>query len=206
MASSALPLIFPAAQLDDAWHGDGGIRLTAPLSPAVQLGADRIVAISTSIEPGRSEADRPSKNYPPPATVMSVILESVFLDMLDTDAAELRRMNQLIAEHPRSQELGLRRVEALVLRPSQDLGVMATEFEKELPRALRHIIRGLGSRDTNRSDMIATLLFQPLFIRRMIEVGERDGAQRAAEVGAFLGLDSDHPARTPAPAPERMAA
>lgn len=201
MASSALPLIFPAAQLGDAWHGDGGIRLTAPLSPAVQLGADRIVAISTSIEPGRSEADRPSTNYPPPATVLSVILESVFLDMLDTDAAELRRMNQLIAEHPRSQELGLRRVEALVLRPSQDLGVMATEFEQELPRTLRHIIRGLGSRDTNRSDMIATLLFQPLFIRRMIEVGERDGAQRAAEVGAFLGLDVDHPVHTPQPEP-----
>lgn len=205
MASSALPLVFPAAHLDNAWHGDGGIRLTAPLSPAVQLGADRIVAISTSIEPGRSEADRPSKDYPPPATVMSVLLESVFLDMLDSDAAELRRMNQLIAEHPRSHELGLRRVEALVLRPTRDLGVMATEFEKELPRTLRHIIRGLGSRDTNRSDMIATLLFQPMFIRRMIEVGERDGAQRAAEVGAFLGLDSNRPA-VAAPAPVRIAA
>jgi NTE family protein len=188
MASSALPLVFPAAQLDNAWHGDGGIRLTAPLSPAVQLGANRIIAISTSIEPGRSEADRPSKDYPPPATVMSVMLESVFLDMLDADATELRRMNRLIAEHPRSQELGLRRVDALVLRPSQDLGVMATEFENELPRTVRHFIRGLGSRDTNRSDMIATLLFQPRFIRKMIEVGERDGEQRAAEVGAFLGL------------------
>ena len=57
MASSSLPLIFPAAQLDEAWHGDGGIRLTAPLSPAINLGADRIIAISTSIEPGQSEAE-----------------------------------------------------------------------------------------------------------------------------------------------------
>lgn len=199
MASSALPLVFPAARLDNAWHGDGGIRLTAPLSPAVQLGADRVIAISTSIEPGRSEADRPSEDYPPPATVLSVMLESVFLDMLDADAAELRRMNRLIAEHPRSQELGLRRVEALVLRPSQDLGVMATEFEHELPRTLRHFIRGLGSRETNRSDMIATLLFQPRFIRKMIECGERDGALRAAEVGAFLGLAPDVPRQAPLP-------
>lgn len=193
MASSSLPLVFPAAQLAGHWHGDGGIRLTAPLSPAVQLGADRIIAISTSVEPGQCEADRPTEAYPPPATVLSVCLESVFLDMLDADAAELRRMNRLIAEHPRSQELGLRRVEALVIRPSQDLGVVASQFENELPRALRHIIRGLGSRDTNRSDMIATLLFQPMFIRKMIEIGERDGARRAEDIAAFLGMPRQAP-------------
>lgn len=187
MASSSLPLVFPAARLDGGWHGDGGIRLTAPLSPAVNLGADRIVAISTSVEPGHSKADRPTEDYPPPATVLSVLLESVFVDMLDHDACELRRMNRLISEHPRSAELGLRRVDALVLRPSQDLSVIASEFEHELPRTLRHIIRGLGSRETNRSDMIATLLFQPRFIRKMIEIGEHDGAARCDEIAAFLG-------------------
>jgi NTE family protein len=189
MASSSLPLVFPAAQLGEAWHGDGGIRLTAPLSPAINLGADRIIAVSTSTEPGQSEASRPTKEYPPPATVLSVMLESVFLDMLDSDAVELRRMNRLITEYPKCRELGLRRVDALILRPSQDLGVIATEFEQELPRALRHIIRGLGSQETNRSDMIATLLFQPRFINKMIEIGEQDGAMRAGEVAAFLKLN-----------------
>lgn len=207
MASSSLPLVFPAAQLENGWHGDGGIRLTAPFSPAVNLGADRIIAISTSIEPGHSEADRPLEDYPPPATVLSVLLESVFLDMLDSDAAQLRRMNRLIAEHPRSQELGLRRVEALVLRPSQDLSVIASEFEHELPRTLRHVIRGLGSRDTNRSDVIATLLFQPRFIRTMIEIGERDGERRREEIGAFLGLKPATASSTHAvAAPEPLAA
>ena len=193
MASSSLPLVFPAAQLGEAWHGDGGIRLTAPLSPAINLGADRIIAISTSTEPGQSEATRPTKEYPPPATVLSVMLESVFLDMLDSDATELRRMNRLVAEYPRCGELGLRRVDALVIRPSQDLGVIATEFEHELPRTLRHIIRGLGSQETNRSDMIATLLFQPRFIRKMIEIGESDGIKRAAEIAAFLNSHPDLP-------------
>lgn len=188
MASTSIPLVFPAAPLARAWHGDGGIRLAAPLAPAVQFGADRILAISTSVEPGRCEADRPKEDYPPPATVLSVMLDSVFIDMLDADAAELRRMNRLIAEHPRSKELGLRRVDALVIRPSQDLGVLATQFEDELPRAMRHIIRGLGSQDTNRSDLIATLLFQPLFIRRMLEIGEHDGAERSEEIAAFLGI------------------
>ena len=187
MASSSLPLVFPAAQLGDSWHGDGGIRLTAPLAPAVNLGADKIIAISTSLEPGRSEADRPTKDYPPPATVLSVLLEAVFLDMLDADAAELRRMNQLIADYPKSKDLGLRRVDALVIRPSRDLSVIASEFEHELPRTLRHLIRGLGSRETNRSDMIATLLFQPRFIGKMMEIGERDGESRIPEIAAFLG-------------------
>jgi NTE family protein len=188
MASSSLPLVFPAAQVGEAWHGDGGIRLTAPLSPAINLGADRIIAISTSTEPGQSEASRPSKEYPPPATVLSVMLESVFLDMLDSDATELRRLNRLVAAYPKCGELGLRRVDALVIRPSQDLGVIATEFEAELPRTLRHIIRGLGSQETNRSDMVATLLFQPHFIRRMIAIGESDGIKRAAEIAAFLNI------------------
>jgi NTE family protein len=196
MASSSLPLVFPAARLQDAWHGDGGMRLTSPLSPAINLGADRIIAISTSVEPGQCEADRPTQDYPPPATVLSVMLEAVFLDMLDTDATELRRMNRLVSEYPKSRDLGLRRVDALIIRPSRDLGVIATEFEDELPRTLRHIIRGLGSQDTNRSDMIATLLFQPLFIRKMMEMGELDATRRAAEIAAFLDL----PAPVAAPA------
>jgi NTE family protein len=206
MASCSLPLVFPAARLENAWYGDGGIRLTAPLSPAVNLGADKIIAISTSVEPGLCEANRPTEDYPPPATILGVLLDSVFVDMLDSDAAELRRMNRLIAAHPRSTELGLRRVDALVVRPSQDLSVLASEFEHELPRSLRHFIRGLGSRETNRSDMIATLLFQPRFIRKMLEIGERDGAERCAEIGTFLGL-TQSPARTSATVPpERVAA
>lgn len=205
MASSSLPLVFPAAHLDNGWHGDGGIRLTAPLCPAVNLGADRILAISTSVEPGRSEADRPTEDYPPPATVLSVLLESVFVDMLDSDACELRRLNRLISAHPKAEELGLRRVEAMVLRPSQDLSVIANEFEHELPRALRHLIRGLGSRETNRSDMIATLLFQPAFIRKMIEIGERDGEARREEIATFLGRAVPVPDRSP-PHPRPLAA
>jgi NTE family protein len=206
MASSSLPLVFPAARLGEAWHGDGGIRLTAPLSPAINLGADKIIAISTSIEPGQSEANRPTKEYPPPATVLSVMLESVFLDLLDSDATELRRMNRLVAEYPKSRDLGLRRVDALVIRPSQDLGVIATEFEHELPRTLRHIIRGLGSQETNRSDMIATLLFQPRFIRKMIEIGEKDGLDRAGEIAAFLGFAHEEIPNPSHRATQRIAA
>jgi NTE family protein len=201
MASSALPLVFPAARLGGKWHGDGGMRLTSPLSPAVELGAHRIIAISTLLEPGASEADKPQESYPPPATVMGVLLDSIFIDMLDTDAMELRRMNRLLAEHPKSQELGLRPVEVMLIRPSRDIGVIATEFESELPGAFRHLVRGLGSKDTNRSDLLATLLFQPRYISRMMEIGEQDGYERRHEIAAFLGRPVQ-----PAPPPVREAA
>ncbi len=198
MASSALPLIFPAARLGGLWHGDGGVRLLSPLSPAVELGADKIIAVSTLLEPGACEADRPKEAYPPPATVMSVLLDSIFLDALDTDAMELKRMNRLLAEHPKSKELGLRPVHAMLLRPSRDLGMIATEFESELPAAFRHLVRGLGSKDTNRSDLLATLLFQPRYINRMIEIGEQDGYERRHEIAAFLGLPVHPDPRVPA--------
>lgn len=188
MASSALPLIFPAAQLSDGWYGDGGIRLTAPLSPAVELGADRVLAISTLTAPGPSLSNTPFPNYPPAATILGVLLESVFLDMLDADAMELRQLNQLIADNPRSQEFGLRQVDVLVMRPSEDLRTLAHEFEKDLPKGLRHVFQALGSRESNRSDLIATLLFQPRYLKRLMEIGEKDGAARRDELGAFFGV------------------
>ncbi len=188
MASCALPLIFPAIRLAGGWHGDGGVRLTAPLAPAIHLGADRVIAISTLLEPGASEANTPSQNYPPPATIIGVLLDSIFLDTLDRDAMDLRLLNQLVEGEPRSSQLGLRPVEVLLLRPSQDLGSLASEFESELPGAFRHIVHGLGTQQTNRSDFIATLLFQPRYIRKVMEIGEQDGDCRLNEIATFLGI------------------
>jgi NTE family protein len=188
MASCALPLFFPAAELANAWHGDGGLRMTAPLSPAVHLGADRIIAISTHYARSQTEADQPTTlGYPPPATVLGVLLDMVFLDLLDYDAMNMRRLNQLLHEHSRSAEPGLRPVELLLQRPSQDLENIANEFETVLPRPFRFATRGLGTLQTSRADLLATLLFEPGYIRRMIEIGERDGEQQRAEIASFLG-------------------
>ena len=101
MASSALPFFFPAIDVDGAWYGDGGIRLTAPLSPAVHLGATQIVAVSTRYARSREEADRPAiADYPPPAQVAGALYNAIFLDQLDGDALELQRINSLIARLP----------------------------------------------------------------------------------------------------------
>ncbi|MET0262227.1 MAG: patatin-like phospholipase family protein [Rariglobus sp.] len=187
MASCALPLFFPAAQIGPDWHGDGGVRLTAPLSPALHLGARRMIAISTQYGGGRagSLSDEP-RDYPPPATIIGLLLDSIFLDMLDYDALNTQRFNALLAAHPRPHETGLHPMELLLIRPSKDLSVIANEFESELPKTFRFVTRGLGTRETRRADMLATLMFQPGYIRRLIELGEADGLSRRDEVARFL--------------------
>jgi NTE family protein len=194
MASCALPLIFPAVRLADGWHGDGGVRLVAPFAPAIHLGADRVLAISTLLGPGQSEAHLPPEKYPPPATIIGVLLNSVFLDTFDRDAMELQLLNRLLDGQPESVRLGHQPVEVLLIRPSQDLCALANDFKSELPRAFRHIVRGLGTHETNRSDFIATLLFQPGYIQKVMSIGEKDGNSRLHEIARFLGLPAPPPA------------
>ncbi len=187
IASCALPLFFPAMQLGSEWHGDGGVRLTAPLSPALHLRADRILAVSTRFLPPIAPiTDTVEQSYPPPATVLGTVLDSVFLDMLDYDAATLQRINGLVRSAPCPAEPDLRPVELLMIRPSEDLGSIANEFERELPRVFRFATRGLGTREAPRADLLATLLFQPRYINRLLEIGARDAEARHDEIAAFL--------------------
>ncbi|MEO7415409.1 MAG: patatin-like phospholipase family protein [Opitutaceae bacterium] len=198
MASSALPLVFPAVRLADGWHGDGGVRLTAPLSSSVYLGADRIVAISTLRSPTPADTAAPFPDYPPTSTVLGMLIDSVFVDMLDTEAMAMRQLNQLGAGNPRGNE-NHRPVDVIVIRPSEDLGTLAREFESDLPRALRQVFQALGSHRSDRSNIIATLLFQPRYLRRVLEIGERDGMRRRDELAAFLGFDGAPSSEVPPP-------
>ena len=187
LASSALPFFFPAVQIDGTWYGDGGVRLNAPLSPAIHLGARRIVAVSTRWQNTRLEPDNPTmRPYPPPVQVAGVLLNAIFLDLLDADARQLERINALVDSWPTHEHGGFHHVDLLVLRPSKDLGRIAAEYEVDLPRAFRFLVRGLGSRETRANDMLSLLMFQPEYLARLIELGEADARARAAEIDAFL--------------------
>jgi NTE family protein len=187
MASCALPFLFPAVEVDGAWYGDGGIRLTAPLSPAVHLGARRIIAVSTRYARSREEADRPAvTGYPPPAQVAGVLYNAIFLDQLDGDALQMEQVNHLLEQLPESQHGNLRHVDLLMLRPSLDLGRLANEYEVELPRAFRFLTRGLGTRETRSNDLLSLVMFQRDYVKRLIELGEADAAARISEIRRFL--------------------
>jgi len=185
LASASLPLIFPAVRIGDAWHGDGGVRLTSPLSPALHLGCDRLIAVSTRHEPLAPRAAAAA--YPPPAQFAGVLLNAVFLDQLDQDANRMELVNGLLARMPESERGSLRLVDLVLLRPSEDLGRLASRFEPRLPKAFRFMTRGLGTRDTKSPDLLSLLMFQPDYIRALIQVGERDAEARHHEIAALLG-------------------
>jgi NTE family protein len=187
MASSALPMLFPAVRIADEWFGDGGVRLTAPLSPALHLGASRILTISTrygrrGAKVGRAVVD----GYPPPAQILGVLYNAVFLDLSDTDALQLERINRLLAGVPAERRNGLRIVDLLVLRPSQDLGKLARKFEPRLPPLIRYLSRGWGTREARSSEVLSLILFQPDYVQQLIELGEADAEAQADRVEAFL--------------------
>lgn len=187
MASAALPLIFPAIRVGSDWYGDGGIRLTAPLSPALHLGARRILAVSTRYARTAREAEeRAVTGYPPPAQLLGILMNAIFLDLLDQDATTLRRISHLTESLAEPERDGLRPVRLLVIRPSQDLGRLAGDYEPQLPPTFRFLMRGLGTRQTRSPDWLSMLLFEPDYIRHLMEIGEQDAEARIDEIAELL--------------------
>jgi NTE family protein len=187
LASAALPLIFPAVEIENNWYGDGGIRQATPLSPAIYLGADKILAVSTSYTPTLKEARRAAcDGYPPPAQIAGMLMSSIFLDALDQDARMLHRINRLVANQSHGPYGDHRQVDLFTMRPSRDLGQLAGGFEPNLPPAFRYMVRGLGTRETSSHEWLSMLMFNPAYTRKLISLGEADAEKHANEIGIFL--------------------
>lgn len=188
LASASLPFIFPAVCINESWHGDGGIRFAAPLSPAVHLGATRIIAMSTGYQRTDAEANTPVvTGYPPAAQILGQLVNAVFLDVIDEDVLRMERMNQMLrALEPRDRD-GLRPIELMVLRPSRDLSKLAVEYQHRLPRNVKLLTRALGANETESPDFVSLLMFEPQYTKRLIELGEADVDSRVDEIRTFLG-------------------
>ena len=187
MASAAIPLFFPPVQLDDGWYGDGGIRMTDPCSPAIHLGARRILAISNRYRGSAAEARRSViDTTPPPAQIGGQLLNAIFLDDLDRDGINVQRLNGLLAQLPPGVQHELQPIDLVVIRPSEDLGRLSRDFEPKLPRLFRHLTRSLGSRETASPDLLSLLMFQPDYIGRLLEIGEGDAERDGDRVAALL--------------------
>lgn len=208
MASASLPLFFPAVRLGDHWYGDGGVRLSTPLVPALRLGATRILAVSPHYEPGFVEAERPkSQGYPPPATILGHLVDAIFLDILDEDVRRLEGINRLLEKLPPEEHGNLRKVDIRILRPSQDLGRLASEYEPRLPASFRYLVRSLGTRETNTSGFLSMVMFQPDYAQRLIEIGEADGEAWLEEIREMVDAPAtaeEEGAREPRPLEDRL--
>ncbi|MDP6186374.1 MAG: patatin-like phospholipase family protein [Pseudomonadales bacterium] len=185
MASAALPFFFPAVRLRNHWHGDGGVRLAAPLSPALRLGAKRILAVSPRVKPQRPEEGL-ATSYPSPGQVAGVMLNAVFLDLLDFDALQMQRINDLLRRIPQQNWGNQRQVDVMVLRPQQDLGQIARQSQPEMPGAFRFFAGGFGGSDEPTADALSMVNFEPGYVGQLIAFGEQDTHERMDEIEAFL--------------------
>jgi NTE family protein len=192
MASSALPFIFPAVQLNREFFGDGSMRQIAPLSPALHLGARRLLVVGTGrptpVHPERSE----SGLYPSLAQIAGHALNSIFLDSLETDLERLRRINHtvgLIPDAVRVQNnMALHRVEVLVMLPSRSLADIAALYTQTLPRPIRALFRGIGAMGRSGSNLASYLLFEVPYTRALMQLGYEDAMKRREELVDFIGV------------------
>jgi len=190
MASSAIPIIFPAVSVDGVFYGDGSVRQTAPLAPAIHLGAGRIIAVSMrSRQPIGRPTPEAEADYPVAARVFGLLMHSVFLDSLDADAERLERFNDLLAllPEPSAAPGGIRRVDLLMLRPSRDIGGLADDRAVQLPSLVRFLVSSIGGSGRARTtDFLSYLMFEPGYIGRLMELGYEDTMARREEVAEFV--------------------
>ena len=190
MASSALPFIFPAVKINREFFGDGSMRHIAPISAALHLGADRVLVIGS----GRHDVEPPrvhSETYPSLAQIAGHALNSIFLDSLNVDIERLHRINRTIKLIPQDKakeaDMPLRKVDVLVMSPSQQISRIAARYLDELPLSVRFMFRGVGAMNRNGSNLASYLLFERGFCRALIELGYQDTMARRAEMLEFLG-------------------
>jgi NTE family protein len=195
MASSAIPLVFSAIKIGNDYFGDGSIRQVAPLSPALHLGADRILVVG--IRKRRdSEATKPDNEatYPTVAEVAGHILDSIFLDSLDTDLERLERINRTISlipnHHLVQSGITLRPVEVLTITPSQGIDTIAARHAHLLPRPLRFLLQRIGAFRGHGATLLSYLLFEQEYCRELIQLGYHDAMRRREDIMNLLRIDA----------------
>ena len=207
LASSAIPFVFPAAHIDhpgaSGWFGDGSMRQTAPLSPAIHLGAQRLLIVGAGRMSEPEARSVPDTGYPNLATIAGHAMASIFLDALAVDIERMRRINRTLALLPDSAlaDTPLRPVEALVISPTQRLDDIAARHLGSLPAPVRGLLRGMGvggeGRSARGAALASYLLFEAPFTSELMALGEADTMARGDEVLQFFGWGRPPPRKVP---------
>ncbi|MEJ6002858.1 patatin-like phospholipase family protein [Paucibacter soli] len=204
LASSAIPFIFPAQLLDlegqAEWFGDGSMRQSAPISPAIHLGAERVLVIGAGRmhePPGRRSTL--VEGHPSMAQIAGHALSNIFLDALAVDVERLQRINNTLSLLPAEARAAtpLKPVEVLVIAPSRRIDELAAEHQHSLPPPIRAMLRSVGvageGKAATGSALTSYLLFEPSFTGELIMLGMSDTLAKRAEVQRFFGWPAQAP-------------
>ncbi len=191
MASSALPFIFPPVLINREYFGDGSMRQVAPVSPALHLGADRLLVIGVGRQSRQASPRVQANGYPSLAQIAGHALDSIFLDGLEVDLERLQRINRTLSIIPpealQAQNLSLRSVDFRVLTPSVPLSQIAAQFAHELPRVIGMLLRTVGGMKQTGSNLLSYVLFEKSYCRALIQLGYNDAMEQRDDLLAFLG-------------------
>lgn len=189
MASSAIPVVFPSVKLGEQHFGDGSMRQVSPISPAVHLGADKILIIGLRME-AKLGLHKPSKRRPSLGQISGYILDTLFLNSLYADVERLERINRLVAnKQGLDSKEPLKFIEHLIISPSEDIAEIALKHYKKLPRAFRIALTFLGLNRGNNRRFMSYLMFIEPFCQELIELGYKDAMRQRREVEIFLDLE-----------------
>jgi NTE family protein len=193
MASSAIPMIFPSVKINQEYFADGAVRQLAPISPALHLGAEKVLVIGVSGVAHKRKEQIKEGNYPTPSKIMGHMLNAAFLDSMETDVERLQRINRTVNRIPESirkkHGMELKPIELLEINPSESLDDIAGRHVNELPKILRLFLGGSGNTSRNGSGILSYLLFSKGFCTDLIALGYKDGLARREEIEGFF---SDH--------------
>jgi NTE family protein len=181
MASLSIPFMFRPVLLNDQYFGDGAMRQSSPLSPAIHLGANRLFIIGVNDPPPTGASPNRHPVEPSFGQMFGFMLDSLFMDQLNADLERIARYNE---------SNDARRIEFLVLTPSRDVNEIARRHARELPRSLRAMLRIMGASNAASTMLLSYLLFERGFTREMIALGVEDARARAGEIRAFLALEN----------------
>jgi NTE family protein len=200
MASMSVPFLFPPVLLDGEYYGDGAQRQLWPLSPAIHLGADRLLIIGVRSEQGAGVTTRPRTVplVPTFGQLFGYMLDTLFMDQIYANVEHVARLNQVAEVAPQAVP-GVHKVATLMIAPSEDLRLIATRHVQSLPRSLRALLRVMGARGTGGAQLASYLMFESTFTQELIALGRRDGLAQGDAILEFLsGAALDRTIKLPA--------